>query len=309
MSTSVLTFPSAEQAQIIRANQRDHYHVFSLKEQVESALRAWFGTRWLSRWDRELDLLVNCCYYGLTTGRGSICWFIYISLFLPPLTTATQTLGEEYTDIWQYSSIERKLPPSRIMRTTLILSTFLPPYILGKWGQSSTLQNRHPKTAKLLTSMPLIWEVAAELSSIPKDPHTRPPSYSLLGILIIIRLIYRLVTFCRSSNADGLLENGRSKHIKATSSQDAFIDDIPVTSLLDRVPEDEPSKPAEEDERTALDITSIHPSLRAARNCTLCLEERTDSCATECGHLFCWKCIVGWGREKVNQFFLLGSWS
>lgn len=128
--------------------------------------RIWvsLGTRWLSRWDRELDLLVKCCYYGLTTGRGSICWFIYISLFLPPLTTATQTLGEEYTDIWQYSSIERKLPPSRIMRTTLILSTFLPPYILGKWGQSSTLQNRHPKTAKLLTSMPLIWEVAAEVN-------------------------------------------------------------------------------------------------------------------------------------------------
>ena len=50
------------------------------------------------------------------------------------------------------------------MRTTLILSTFLPPYILGKWGQSSTLQNRHPKTAKLLTSMPLIWEVAAEVN-------------------------------------------------------------------------------------------------------------------------------------------------
>ena len=30
------------------------------------------GTRWLSRWDKELDLLVKLCYFSLTTGRGPI---------------------------------------------------------------------------------------------------------------------------------------------------------------------------------------------------------------------------------------------
>jgi hypothetical protein len=29
------------------------------------------GTRWLSRWDKELDIAVKLCYYGLTTGRGA----------------------------------------------------------------------------------------------------------------------------------------------------------------------------------------------------------------------------------------------
>lgn len=36
--------------------------------------------------------------------------------------------------------------------------------------------------------------------------------------------------------------------------------------------------------------------------CTLCMEkrepERGTSAVTECGHVFCWDCIVGWAREK-----------
>lgn len=71
--------------------------------------------------------------------------------------------------------------------------------------------------------------------------------------------------------------------------------------MLDVVdPESEPAKPAEEDARTMLDVASLPPAVRASRTCTLCLEERTDTCSTECGHLFCWSCIIGWGREKVS---------
>jgi peroxin-10 len=95
---------------------------------------------------------------------------------------------------------------------------------------------------------------------------------------------------------------GKEKQSAATTPQETFLDDRPVSSFLGpENPEGEPAKSAEEDERTMLDVTSVPDTLRAARNCTLCLEERTDSCSTECGHLFCWSCIVGWGREKVCQ--------
>lgn len=116
----------------------------------------------------------------------------------------------------------------------------------------------------------------------------------------MIRLLYRLLKLLQISKSDSLSEAIRDKRIEIAGSRGVFIDDRPVSSLLDRVPESEPAKPAEEDERTALDVSAIPPALRASRNCTLCLEERTDSCATECGHLFCWNCIVGWGREKVG---------
>lgn len=141
---------------------------------------------------------------------------------------------------------------------------------------------------------------STQLSSLPQDPHTRPPSYSVLGILIAVRLLHRLIFFMRSTSAVTSAK-GKETAQKYPSGREMYIDDQPVSSFLGPVdPEGEPAKPAEEDERTILDIYSIPPAMRAGRNCTLCLEERTDSCATECGHLFCWSCIVGWGREKAE---------
>ncbi|KAF7986236.1 hypothetical protein HWV62_38695 [Athelia sp. TMB] len=296
------SFPQAQQAQIIRANQRDIYHVSSLREQAEAVLRSWLGTRWLTRWDKEVELLVKLGYYGLTTGR------------------AIQTLGEEYTDIWQHSSIERRRPSQRA-RATLILLPTLPTYILARCG--SRLSSLNPRIASLLKSLPTTLEVVSEvnlaifylrgtyydlvkralgiqhISSLPQDPHTRPPSYSVLGILIAIRLLYRLISFVRSTSASAT--KGKEATQKYPVGRETYIDDQPVSAFLGPIdPEGEPAKPAEEDERTILDIYSIPPALRGGRNCTLCLEERTDSCATECGHLFCWSCIVGWGREKAE---------
>ncbi|KAF8807646.1 hypothetical protein BYT27DRAFT_7189729 [Phlegmacium glaucopus] len=303
MSTSTLIFPAAQQAQIIRANQRDLYHVSSLKVQVESILRSWFGTRWLTRWDKELDLFVKLCYYGLTTG------------------TATQTLGEEYTGIWQYSPATQTVPPSNFIRTTLIILSLVPSYAIGRLGQNAALNSRHPNLSNWLKRLPSTLDVLTEInlaifylrgnyydlvkrvmgvhhiSSIPEDPHTRPPSYSLLGIMIGVRLIHRLISYL---NAERAQQSGKER-LNTPALHDSYLDDRRVSLLLTvQDPEGEPAKPAEQDERTALDVTAISAELRASRNCTLCLEERTDSCATECGHLFCWNCIVGWGREKAE---------
>ncbi|KAJ6519311.1 Pex12 amino terminal region-domain-containing protein [Mycena sanguinolenta] len=302
---SVPSFSPAQQAQIIRANQRDLYHVSSLKDQVETVLRAWLGTRWLSRWDKEVDLLVKLGYYGLTTAR------------------ATQTLGEEYTDIWQYSAFQRSVPPSRLTRAALVLLPTLPGYLLARLDDLYPEYGQPSRFRKSLKTLPSVLEVLAELnlavfyiqgtyydlakrvlgirkvSSTPQNPHIRPPSYSLLGILIGVRLLHRLVTFLRRNMGAGSTLKGKQR--ESSNTEETFLDERPVSGLIGPVdPESELAKPAEEDERTMLDISSIPDALRAGRNCTLCLEERTDSCATECGHLFCWSCIVGWGREKAE---------
>ncbi|KAF9535766.1 peroxisome assembly protein per8 [Crepidotus variabilis] len=302
-SSSSLSFPRAQQAQIIRANQRDLYHVASLRDQADNVLRSWMGTRWLSRWDKELDLLIKLCYFGLTTGR------------------ATQTLGEEYTDTWQYSSRTGHAPPSPAMRAALLALSLGPSYIFGRWGQSASLNESHPTFAKWIKRIPTTLDIVMELnlavfylrgtyydltkrllgiqhlSSIPDNPHIRPPSYSLLGVMITVRLLHRLALYFRerSANSQTLKGNGKKRLV---SSLEMYLDDRPLSTLLDGVPEGDPARPAEEDEGTALAVTAIPDGIRASRNCTLCLEERTDSCATECGHLFCWNCIVGWGREK-----------
>ncbi|KAH6917129.1 peroxisome assembly protein per8 [Coprinopsis sp. MPI-PUGE-AT-0042] len=298
-SRQSLDFPQAQQAQIIRANQRDLYHVSSLKEHAESVLRSWLGTRWLQRWDKELDMVIKLVYYGLTTGR------------------ATQTLGEEYTDIWQYDSRRGRFPASLPWRANLIALSVLPPYLLAKISSNARLASERPAMVSWLKKLSKVFSIASEvnlalfylrgsyydpvkrllqmrnLSSLPENPHTRPPSYSLLGIMIGVRLLYRLVEAMRPS-AD-------TKPKDVTAGSDSFIDDRSVETVIRMQNLDElPLKEAEDDDGTALDVASIPSEARHSRNCTLCLGERTDSCVTECGHLFCWNCIVGWGREKAE---------
>ena len=54
---------------------------------------------------------------------------------------------------------------------------------------------------------------------------------------------------------------------------------------------DDPAPDADED-------ADYEPS--EARRCTLCLGPRRDPASTECGHCFCYTCIVAWAREKAE---------
>ena len=145
-------------------------------------------------------------------------------------------------------------------------------------------------------------------SSVAENPDSRPPSYSLLGILLATRLVYRLISWLRSRRVTAdPSQDPSGKESQTTTglgvSSEVFLDDRPVSSILSiRDPESKPPIPAEEDKGTILDVGAISEEVRDSRKCTLCLEERTNGCATDCGHMFCWDCIVGWAREKVGRY-------
>lgn len=77
------------------------------------------------------------------------------------LSLAIQTLGEEYTDVWQYSAFNDRVP-SVSLRAALILLPTLPSYVLARWG--SGLSNLEPRVARLLRALPTALEVIAEIN-------------------------------------------------------------------------------------------------------------------------------------------------
>ncbi|PAV22218.1 peroxisome assembly per8 [Pyrrhoderma noxium] len=255
----------AQQPQIIRANQRDLLYVYSLREQAENVFRSWLGNRWLSRWDKELELCSKLLYYGLTTGQGH------------------QTLGEEYTNIWDFSTSERGLPSAR-RRAALVFLPALPAYLISRF--QSSLSGGNERVARILRLMPTFFDILSEinlaafyfsgvyynlvrrvlrvkhLSSIPENPNSRPPSYSLLGILIAFRLIHRLFSAIRdwrrswTKESNTLETSSKGKQVlRNEKSSEASIDGIPISEIFENAPNDStPPVPAEEDENTILDF-------------------------------------------------------
>jgi peroxin-10 len=90
------------------------------------------------------------------------------------------------------------------------------------------------------------------------------------------------------------------KSPSTSNSDEMRLDDRPVSTLLNYDPEADSTSPDEKGKLTILDLEMVSSSVRADRTCTLCLEERTATCVTECGHLFDWNCIYSWGRERVR---------
>ncbi|KAF0036588.1 hypothetical protein F2P81_011900 [Scophthalmus maximus] len=111
-----LTMPlaPANQSQLIRSIQKDEYYQTFLRNNANEAFQSLAGSkRWLD-WRKEMELLSDLVYYGLTTFSGY------------------QTLGEEYASIVQVDPSKRRIP-SRARHGLLVLGHAFLPYLLDKF--------------------------------------------------------------------------------------------------------------------------------------------------------------------------------
>lgn len=300
----------ANQSQLIRSSQKDEYYQSFLRNNANEAVQTLAGSkRWLD-WRREIELLSDLAYYGLTTFSGY------------------QTLGEEYVSVIQVDPTKHQIP-SRARRGLFILCHSFFPYLLDKvlvcleneleCGQESRSGVRQQQAASGLWSLES-WlrrwmQRAVGLLTEPQKRACLPAVFVLhQGLTLLHRLHVALFYISGSFYHLSKRAAGISYlRVMGLNSDDGTIRSsyrlLGVVSLLQllitvclQLNNFRQKQKARQEWKLYRNLSPqhTHRSGPRAASCILCLEERRHSTSTPCGHLFCWECITEWCNTKAE---------
>uniref|UniRef100_A0A8D1TU64 RING-type E3 ubiquitin transferase n=1 Tax=Sus scrofa TaxID=9823 RepID=A0A8D1TU64_PIG len=108
-----MALTAASPPEVVRAAQKDDYYRGGLRSAAGDALHSLAGAKKWLEWRRELELVSDVAYFGLTTLAGY------------------QTLGEEYVSVVQVDPSQSRVP-SRLRRGILVALHTVLPYVLDK---------------------------------------------------------------------------------------------------------------------------------------------------------------------------------
>ncbi|XP_062283242.1 peroxisome biogenesis factor 10 [Scomber scombrus] len=302
----------ANQSQLIRSCQKDEYYQTYLRNNANEAFQTLAGSkRWLD-WRKEIELLSDLAYYGLTTFSGY------------------QTLGEEYVNIIQVDPSQHRIP-SVVRRGLFVLCHAFLPYLLDKvlvcleneleGGQEHHISIRRTRAASgpwSLESWLRRWmQKAVGLLSEPQRRAYLPAVFVLQQSLTLLHRLHVALFYISGSFYHLSKRTAGIRYVRVSGprSDDGTIRgsyrllgavsflQLLITACLQLNNFRQRQRARQEWKHYRnLSASPQHTQSSGSRasRCILCLEERRHSTSTPCGHLFCWECITEWCNTKAE---------
>lgn len=255
-----MNFYKAEVVDILRCSQRDDAFVTTLKEDIFSILKL-FGFVDYGRIRKIVPLLAKAWYYYFTSLNN------------------LQTLGEEYSGTLRFTN-QNKIPNKLLQTCWLVL------YVGGESLYDRLLE--HLKS-NIKSSDSLTEEARIKLTNVI--------AFLKENKVLIFRLHYSFFyiygTYYNISNRiTGIKYVLLRQWMQDDSSRYSFriLGNISLVYLIYLLIRKGSSFKLDDDQDDLTRNSSV------GMMCSLCTENRKNTCSTPCGHLFCWDCIY----ESLN---------
>lgn len=282
-----------------------------MKTQIHDVLHILKGQKFVNSYGNEISVGVKGLYLMLTTLLGA------------------RTLGEEYIDVMYVSRSGKRLP-KLLPKIGFIFSYAVLPYLITrvirhyKPKDEDEMKNvdskkrifyeflsSYNKVLDTLMNLHIaLFYFQGEFYSLSKrifglryvfghnkDPKKlqRTGNYSLLGGIILLEFVFKsLIRFKTYQDSKSKVTEETVAEEKTESLRISKVDQL---SQLNKKFSENPKL----NHRVTIDLSDPKelPYLpEASRSCMLCLSPMVNPSAANCGHMFCWECIVDWVRER-----------
>ncbi|SMN22269.1 similar to Saccharomyces cerevisiae YDR265W PEX10 Peroxisomal membrane E3 ubiquitin ligase, required for for Ubc4p-dependent Pex5p ubiquitination and peroxisomal matrix protein import [Maudiozyma saulgeensis] len=300
----------ADAASIVQANQKDTQIETILNGKLTELLTLLKGQLFTNLYRKHISIASKLLYFALTTLIGK------------------KTLGEEYVDIFIVNKKNKGLV-KRYQRLLFIFGYTLGPYLIQKL---ISLWKRHYQTLKeeednennseeipwetitngLLDIHMLIfyfkgayYDASRRISGIRyvtghriTDDEKRirernSKTYKILGSVLLLQSISNYMPMVKS------LTKLLTKSIFKQSVNDTNINSLDQSyrneklGIIKGVPDETKSHHIDLSDKDSFKFIP-----ESSRKCILCLSDMIDPGCAPCGHIYCWKCIINWCKEK-----------
>lgn len=287
----------------MRANQKDAYFASSLQSRILDVFNIFKGQKFVNTHPEEIAVTAKTLYYLLTTVIGA------------------RTLGEEYVDLMYVNRLGKRFP--RLLSRLLFTVSFVVlPYLVTRFVRRIKSKSDESKDwiTRLLTSYPnlldtmmnvhialfyfqgLFYSISKRIFGLRyvfghnKDPQKlqRAGNYAVLGGIMLLQFLVKFLLWVKQETDSKSLEE-KLELQKKSESHDTFYKVDQLKNLHTQLENDEKLHG-----KVSVDLSDpaqLPYIPEVSRSCMLCLSPMVDPSAANCGHMFCWECIVDWVRE------------